>query len=50
MLSAKNGVLMPADPKMGRFWSAMQSALENITNERQTPKDALDSAAKRIGN
>lgn len=49
MLSAKNGVLMPADPKMGSFWSAMKSALENITNERQTPKDALDSAAKRIG-
>lgn len=50
MLSAKNGVLMPADPKMGSFWSAMQSALENIANERQTPKDALDAAAKRIAN
>lgn len=50
MLSAKNGVLMPADPKMGSFWSAMQSALENITNERQTPKEALDNAAKRISN
>jgi maltose/maltodextrin transport system substrate-binding protein len=50
MESAKKGVLMPAHPKMGSFWSAMQSALENITNERQTPKEALDSAAKRIGN
>lgn len=50
MLSAKNGVLMPADPKMGSFWSAMQSALENITNERQPPKKALDAAARRMKN
>lgn len=50
MLSAKNGALMPAHPNMGRFWSAMASALENITNERQTPKEALEAAARRMKN
>ncbi|WP_428266554.1 maltose/maltodextrin ABC transporter substrate-binding protein MalE [Haliangium sp.] len=48
MLSAKNGILMPATPKMGAFWSAMESAFQNITNQRQTPKEALDAAARRI--
>ncbi|ACY17639.1 maltose/maltodextrin ABC transporter substrate-binding protein MalE [Haliangium ochraceum] len=50
MLSAKNGMLMPSHPKMGSFWSAMQSALENITNQRQPPKQALDAAARRMAN
>jgi maltose/maltodextrin transport system substrate-binding protein len=35
-------------PEMGRFWSSMQSALENITQGRQTTKDGLDAAAKRL--
>ncbi len=48
MRSIKGGMLMPATPEMGRFWSAMESALQNITNGRQKPKEALDSAAKRI--
>ncbi|GAB4563110.1 MAG: maltose/maltodextrin ABC transporter substrate-binding protein MalE [Haliangiales bacterium] len=50
MLSAKNGMLMPAHPKMGSFWSSMESALQNITNERQSPKEALDAAARRMKN
>ncbi len=48
MASAKDGVVMPNNPKMGRFWAAMVSALNNMTEGRQTPKDALDGAAKRI--
>lgn len=45
---AKDGVVMPNNPKMGRFWAAMVSALTNMTEGRQTPKEALDAAAKRI--
>ena len=39
---------MPNIPEMGRFWSSMASALENITNGRQPPKEALDAAAARM--
>jgi maltose/maltodextrin transport system substrate-binding protein len=42
------GEPMPNIPEMGKFWSAMASALENITNGRQAPKEALDAAAKRM--
>lgn len=48
MQNIKTGLLMPSLPEMGRFWSAMQSALENITQGRQKPKAALDAAAQRI--
>lgn len=48
MASARDGVVMPNNPQMGRFWAAMVSALNNMTEGRQTPKDALDAAAKRI--
>ncbi len=48
MASAKDGVVMPNNPRMGRFWAAMVSALNNMTEGRQTPKEALDAAAKRI--
>ena len=48
MASAKDGVVMPNNPQMGRFWEAMVSALNNMTEGRQTPKEALDAAAKRI--
>ena len=48
MASAKDGVVMPNNPQMGRFWAAMVSALNNMTEGRQTPKEALDAAAKRI--
>jgi hypothetical protein len=33
---------------MGRFFPAMDAALEAITNGRQSPKDALDGAAARM--
>lgn len=42
------GVLMPSLPEMGKFWSAMESALGNISQGRQKPKEALDAAAQRI--
>jgi maltose/maltodextrin transport system substrate-binding protein len=48
MASAQDGAPMPNNPEMGRFWSSMASALQNMTEGRQTPKEALDAAAKRI--
>jgi len=48
MQNIKNGLLMPSLPEMSRFWSAMESALGNITQGRQKPKEALDAAAQRI--
>ncbi|MBX3607516.1 MAG: maltose/maltodextrin ABC transporter substrate-binding protein MalE [Piscinibacter sp.] len=48
MASAQDGAPMPNNPEMGRFWSSMQSALQNTTEGRQSPKEALDAAAKRI--
>lgn len=48
MKNIRQGVLMPSLPEMGRFWSAMASALENITQGRQPAKEALDNAARRI--
>tara|TARA_B100001105_G_scaffold120179_1_gene96359 strand:+ start:450 stop:1649 length:1200 start_codon:yes stop_codon:yes gene_type:complete len=48
MASAQDGTPMPNNPEMGRFWSSMQSALQNVTEGRQAPKAALDAAAKRI--
>lgn len=48
MASAQDGVPMPNNPEMGRFWSAMVSALGNVMDGRQSPKEAMDGAAKRI--
>ena len=48
MVNIKAGLLMPSLPEMSRFWSAMESALGNITAGRQKPKEALDGAAQRI--
>jgi maltose/maltodextrin transport system substrate-binding protein len=48
MQNIKVGLLMPSLPEMGKFWSSMASALENITQGRQKPKEALDGAAQRI--
>ena len=45
-----NGLLMPNVPEMGKFWSAMESALRNITSGRQKFTEALNDAAKRIVN
>lgn len=48
MAAVKLGVLMPSNPEMNKFWSAMASALQNATAGRQQPKEALDAAAARI--
>ena len=48
MASAQDGVVMPNNPEMGRFWAAMLSGFGNMTEGRKTPKDAMDAAAKRI--
>jgi maltose/maltodextrin transport system substrate-binding protein len=48
MENARRGEPMPNIPQMGKFWSSMASALENITNARQSPKEALDAAAARM--
>jgi maltose/maltodextrin transport system substrate-binding protein len=48
MANIKTGILMPSLPEMSRFWAAMESALGNITQGRQKPKEALDGAAQRI--
>jgi maltose/maltodextrin transport system substrate-binding protein len=48
MANAQRGEPIPNIPEMGRFFPAMDAALEAITNGRQSPKDALDGAAARM--
>ena len=48
MANAQAGEAIPNIPEMGRFFPAMDAALEAITNGRQNPKDALDGAAARM--
>ncbi|MDE2372390.1 MAG: maltose/maltodextrin ABC transporter substrate-binding protein MalE [Burkholderiales bacterium] len=48
MASARDGVPTPSNPEMGRFWSSMKTALLNLSEGRQTPRQALDAAARRI--
>ena len=48
MAAAKSGSLMPNNPEMARFWTVMLAALQNITQGRETAKEGLDRAAKRI--
>jgi maltose/maltodextrin transport system substrate-binding protein len=48
MANVRAGEPIPNIPETGRFWPAMDAALEAITQGRQSPKDALDGAAARI--
>lgn len=48
MENARVGVPIPNIPETGKFWTAMDAALEAITQGRQSPKAALDGAAARI--
>jgi maltose/maltodextrin transport system substrate-binding protein len=48
MENARLGEPVPNIPEMGRFWSAMDAALEAITNGLQAPEAALNAAAARI--
>lgn len=49
MKNVELGEPMPNIPEMGKFWSSMESALQNLTQGRQSAKEAMDQAAKRIG-
>ena len=48
MDNARRGEPVPNIPEVGKFWTAMDAALEAITNMRQSPQDALDGARARI--
>lgn len=48
MENARRGEPIPNIPEVGRFWTAMDAALEAITNGLQSPKDALDGASGRM--
>lgn len=46
--NARLGVPLPNIPETGRFWPAMDAALEAISQGRQSPQEALDGAAARM--
>jgi maltose/maltodextrin transport system substrate-binding protein len=48
MDNARRGEPVPNIPEVGKFWTAMDAALEAVTNLRQSPQDALDGAKARI--
>ena len=48
MENARRGEPIPNVPETGKFFTAMDAALEAITQGRQSPKAALDGAAARI--
>ncbi len=48
MDNARMGEPLPNIPELGRFFPAVDAALEAITQGRQTPKEALDGAAARM--
>ncbi|WP_395702367.1 maltose/maltodextrin ABC transporter substrate-binding protein MalE [Aquabacterium sp.] len=48
MENARRGAPIPNIPETGRFFPAVDAALEAITQGRQSPQDALDGAAARM--
>jgi maltose/maltodextrin transport system substrate-binding protein len=48
MANARAGEPLPNIPETGRFWPAMDAALEAISQGRQSPTDALNGAAARM--
>jgi maltose/maltodextrin transport system substrate-binding protein len=48
MDNARAGEPLPNIPDLGRFFPAMDAALEAVTNGRQSAKEALDGAAARM--
>lgn len=48
MENARLGEPIPNIPETGKFFTAVDAALEAITNGRQSPKAALDGAAARM--
>ncbi len=48
LANAQNGIPMPSNPEMGKFWGAMGPALTSVTSGQATVEDALNDAAARI--
>jgi len=48
MENARRGEPIPNIPETGKFFTAMDAALEAITQGRQSPQAALDGAAARM--
>ena len=48
MENARRGEALPNIPEAGRFFTAVDAALEAVTNGRQSAQQALDAAAARI--
>ena len=48
LANAQSGVPMPSIPEMGKFWAAMQPALQAITGGQSTVEEALQAAETRI--
>jgi maltose/maltodextrin transport system substrate-binding protein len=48
MAAVRAGTLMPSNPEMTRFWTAMQAALTNIMQGREPVVAGLQRAAARI--
>ncbi len=48
MASAQDGLPMPSIPEMGKFFAALKTAIDNVTQGRQTPREALALAAQRV--
>ncbi|GAM77551.1 maltose/maltodextrin ABC transporter [Vibrio ishigakensis] len=48
MINAQNGEIMPNIPQMTAYWFAEGAAIESAILGKQTPKEALDDAAKQI--
>ena len=48
MENARMGEPLPNIPELGKFFPAMDAALEAISQGRQTAKEALDGAAARM--
>jgi maltose/maltodextrin transport system substrate-binding protein len=48
MANARAGEPIPNIPETGRFFPALDAALEAITQGRQAPQPALDAAAARM--
>ena len=44
--NARNGIVMPNIPQMGKFWSSMKAAIEIATSGRASPEVALKNARK----
>lgn len=48
MANVRAGEPIPNIPETGRFWPALDAALEAMTQGRQTAREALDGAAARM--